>query len=189
MGEVCDGSEKVGRAVGSGNPAAAPAVNKECMQNYRRGRTDEHGTDTCWEHTYAGYCPFGDKKCRYSHAEAAGSRRLEVADEAGFCLNFKEHGSCKRLDRGKCPFKHGATDDAPMSSEEHQAVVKYAEAKGKDPCEVKLSTVVADGGVAKWAKYTTNPEPSMRKPKVFPIMKNKNWGRRRDNVSYKEALI
>ena len=183
--------EKVGRAVGSENSAAAPAVKNEYRQSYRRGRTDEHGTGTCWEHTYAGYCPFGDKKYRYSHAEAAGSRRLEVANEAGFCLNFKEHGSCKRLDRGRCPFKHGATDDAHMSSEEHQAVIKYAKAKSKDPCEVKLSTVVADGGVAKWAKYTTNPEPSLRKSKHFPILVNESWGRRRDNdsVQLQELLI
>ena len=79
------------------------------------------------------------------YSSLLGSKMSEVADEFGVCLHFLEYGGCHRLERGKCPFTHGETDTmTALPADQHEAIVNYAEAKGKEAHDVKLAEVVAD---------------------------------------------
>ena len=122
------------------------------------------------------------KRCKYGHYEPAGSRKKEVADEHGACLNFLEHGGCHRKDRGKCPFTHGEDDTmTALTADQHSAIVNYAEAKGKEAYNVRLSEVLADGGVDKWK---TVADKQQRQPKIFPVLQK----REKMVCSYKEMV-
>jgi hypothetical protein len=108
---------------------------------------------------------------------------LEVADEDGICCNFLEHGGCHRLDRGKCPFKHGENENTALSADEHTAVINYAETHKKQAWDVKLSDVVADGGISKW-KNVANAAVQARGAKMFLVLQK----RQANTCVYKEAM-
>ena len=96
----------------------------------------------------------------------------------GLCTNWMTFGTCRFGDI--CKFGHEgagakkqitpkkAAKEQLMSVEQHAAVVRYAEEKGKDASEVKWETVEKEGGLEKWrAPQIEKPTP---KPKIFPIL-------------------
>ena len=86
------------------------------------------------------------------------------------------------MERGKFPFTHGETDTmTALSAEQHNAIINYAEAKGREAHSVKLAEVIADGGVAKW-KAAADKQP--QKPRVFSVLQK----REKSVCSYKEMV-
>ena len=93
------------------------------------------------------------------------------------CTNWMTFGTCRFGDI--CKFGHEgagakkqitpkkAAKEQLMSVEQHAAVVRYAEEKGKDASEVKWETVEKDGGLDKWRAKIDKPSPN---PKVFPML-------------------
>ena len=96
---------------------------------------------------------------------------------------YLKFGNCRRLEKGKCPLVHdpdavtnaGKVDrPAPgaLVSEQHAALIRFAEAKQLDATEVSWeagSGAEADGGVDKWAP----PVLMQRKPAVYPILQKR----------------
>jgi hypothetical protein len=129
--------------------------------------------DLCFEHSKLGACSFGDD-CRYVHAGAAGALRHLIVNAAGECVQFNKLENCRRLDRGRCDFLHNpasvqstATSQqsqppaaqqraapahnstAMMSAEQHQQIMDYATAAGRDASTVTLEEVQAADHVYK----------------------------------------
>ena len=116
--------------------------------------------DLCFEHSKLGSCSYG-AGCKWSHAGAAGALKHLVVDANGDCVQFKKFGNCRRMERGRCEFRHNpdsAQQPAPsqqqpatqnqnatavMSAEQHKQIVSYAEAAGKDACDVTFEEVQA----------------------------------------------
>ena len=74
-------------------------------------------------------------------------------DGNGDCVQFKKYGNCRRLDRGRCTFKHDpasvqqqsaqqqpapANSTAVMTEDQHRQIVAYAQATGRDASMVTL---------------------------------------------------
>ena len=91
------------------------------------------------------------------------------------------YGKCRFND--KCKFGHPgkggaakqtapkqAPKEQPMNIEQHAAIVRYAEANGKDASEVTWDTVEKNGGLAKWRVQIEKPGPN---PKAFPVLQQR----------------
>ena len=68
-----------------------------------------------------------------------------------------------------------------LTADQHSAIVNYAEAKGKEAYNVRLSEVQADGGVDKWKAVA---DKQQRQPKIFPVLQK----REKTVCSYKEMV-
>ena len=83
------------------------------------------------------------------------------------------------MQRGQpCPFKHPGREqvDDALSSEQHSAILSYAEAKGKDPCDVSWSAVAADGEgkwIAAGKKQMAVVEGNQR-PRMYPVLERRS---------------
>ena len=118
-----------------------------------------------------------------------------MVDEQGNCRKFLKHKDCKRLPRGKpCPFKHTGREQMgdALSSEQHSAFLSYAEAKGKDPCDVSWSTV-ATNGEGKWiaaGKKLMRAAEGNQGPRMYPVLEGRKKMSRLDRegrASYSEV--
>ena len=120
--------------------------------------------DLCFEHSKLGSCRYG-AECKWSHAGAAGALNHLVVDANGECVQFKTFGNCRRLDRGRCTFVHNPasvqshqpsmqlaaaaealqqqerTSTAVMTEEQHEQVMDFAAAAGRDPSAVTFEEV------------------------------------------------
>ena len=152
------------------------------------------GREECWERLAYGECSFGEARCRFSHDGIAGSQRDAVVDKQGNCRQFLKHRDCRRLQRGQtCPFKHPGRKqmDEALSSEQHSAILSYAEAKGTDPCGVSWSAVAADGEgkwIAAGKKKAADVEDN-HKPKLYPVLQQRSKKNmdREGSVSFEEV--
>ena len=153
------------------------------------------GKEECWERLAYGECSFGEARCRFNHNGVAGSKRDAVVDEQGNCRQILKHKDCRRLQRGQpCPFKHPGRQQMgdALSSEQHSAILSYAEAKGKDPCDVSWSTVAADGEgkwIAAGKKQMAVVEGNQR-PRMYPVLEKRSKVSRSDRegrASYSEV--
>lgn len=182
-GLFCKAMERCGKAVGPEDEdeydAAMVAAGRVMAAAAAGGSGGSSGgKEECWERLAYGECSFGEARCRFSHNGIAGSKRKEVVDEQGNCRQFMKHKDCRRLQRGQnCPFKHPGRqqmDDA-LSSEQHSAILSYAEAKGKDPCDVSWSAVAADGE-GKWiaaGKKQMAAVEGNQKPRMYPVLEKR----------------
>ena len=137
------------------NTPAAAGEGGAGNKNASKAEKDQWFRDgLCTGWMTSGACRFGDI-CKYGHEGAGGQRQTT-------------------------PKK--AAKEQPMSIEQHAAVVRYAEEKGKDASEVKWETVEKDGGLDKWRAKIDKPSPN---PKVFPMLVQ----RRRKSEKERESGI
>jgi hypothetical protein len=110
----------------------------------------------CFEHSKLGGCSYG-ADCRFAHEGEPGALRHLIVDGNGDCVQFKKYGNCRRLDRGRCTFKHdpasvqqqsaqqqsapAQNSTAVMTEEQHKQVMDYAAAAGRDPSAVTFEEV------------------------------------------------
>ena len=82
-------------------------------------------------------------------------------------------------------------DDRPapgaLSSEQHQAIVRYSENKRLNAWEVSWETVKADGGLEKW--FESDDDKGTRRPKLFPVLKNDSWKNKRGSSSFLASMM
>ena len=57
-----------------------------------------------------------------------------------------------------------------LTADQHSAIISYAEAKGKEAHSVRLSEVLADGGVDKWKVAA---DKQQRQTRVFPVLQKR----------------
>ena len=81
--------------------------------------------------------------------------------------------------------------DEALSSEQHSAILSYAEAKGTDPCGVSWSAVAADGEgkwIAAGKKKAADVEDN-HKPKLYPVLQQRSKKNmdREGSVSFEEV--
>ena len=185
-GLFCKAMERCGKAVGPEDEEAydaAMAAEGRWMVAAAAGGSGglNGGREECWERLAYGECSFGEVRCRFSHDGIAGSQRDAIVDKQGNCRQFLKHRDCRRLQRGQtCPFKHPGRKqmDEALSSEQHSAILSYAEAKGTDPCDVSWSAVAADGeGNSKWiaaGKKQAAVVEGNPKPKLYPVLQQRS---------------
>jgi len=178
-GKFCKVLEKVGRALedeDSSSSDESDAVDQQSNRTAGRKKKTTIGAEECLEYFCLGTCTYG-ARCKYGHDGVENSKRLEVADGDDNCLQYLKYGNCRRKEKGNCPLVHDPgvldamdKDERPapgmLTSDQHSAVVSYAEANSLDASKVSWETVKADGGLGEWLKPKKD---SM--PKVFPVLK------------------
>jgi hypothetical protein len=151
-------------------------VDQQSNRTAGRKKKTTIGAEECFEYFCLGTCTYG-ARCKYGHDGVENSKRLEVADGDDNCLQYLKYGNCRRKEKGNCPLVHDPgvldamdKDERPapgmLTSDQHSAVVSYAEANSLDASKVSWETVKADGGLGEWLKPKKD---SM--PKVFPVLK------------------
>ena len=74
----------------------------------------------CFEHSKLGGCSYG-ADCRFAHEGEPGALRHLIVDGNGDCVQFKKYGNCRRLDRGRCTFKHDPASVQQQQSAQQQS--------------------------------------------------------------------
>lgn len=82
----------------------------------------------------------------------------------------------------RCPFKHGEDKDATLSTEEHIAIINYAEANKKEAHAVTLSEVISNGGINKWKGAA---KLAWQQKRMFPVLQKRQTDSR---CVYKQAV-
>jgi hypothetical protein len=185
----CKVFERVGKALEEESESdSEQELDQTPIESKRTRRKD----NDCFEYFCLGECPYGDE-CKWNHlGGAAGSKRLEIADTDGNCKQYLKYGNCRRLEKGNCPLIHDPKavsnddkDDRPapgaLTSEQHTALIRFAEAKELDATKVSWESVKADGGLDKWA---APPVETQRKPQFYPILE-----KREAAASYRSPLM
>ena len=124
-------------------PAARPGTEEQRLLKFN---------NLCFEHSKLGVCSYG-AECRFAHEGEPGALRHLVVDGNGDRVQFEKYGNCRRLDRGRCTFKHDpasvqqqpakqqsapANSTAVMTEEQHRQIVNFAAANGRDASMVTL---------------------------------------------------
>jgi hypothetical protein len=209
---------RVGQAVQrSGGGAGVEAADKRQrnMMPVRRAANSTESEqqlrqmkDLCFEHSKLGSCSYG-AECRWNHAGAPGALKHLVVDANGDCIQFKKYGNCRRLDRGRCTFQHNPAaagsqlqqrapaapaqnTTAVMSAEQHEQIMDYAEAAGKDPSTVTLEEAQAARTPAAARNVFTvlhqDKAEKVRKmrPKAVAAIQWKRWTKENDDFDDEE---